>query len=326
MREALAIDPSVKLPEHTLRRYNGKPSVLQEEEWRISNNRREIDLLSVVDTGHAGPNVLQVETKRSSSENEQSLAEDALNQVKWFKEYLERTHGANLNNASFALAVALPMKSPTPYCHCQGNSRSVFAEKYEVTEDGKNKGRNYHACCRRGNGSGACGFFQWVGADTSLQHEDNLLHDNSCSQDSPVEITAPAHTQHSRKAGSKPNDPRKFELCPNEPSAQCRFLRWVGESIPVSNLPDCTGHKEAMFRKFRDHFLMEEDLKNDEESKKKLSLWWSKHGPGNNGPEGTNGPARTLVKNLITLSAMVITKLPRFVSSMNPDSQMILMR
>ena len=71
------------------KKYGGNPTPDQVEQWRISNDNHEIDLVSILMMQKV---VIQTETKSTETETPEETKEkrvkDAIDQVKFFREYL----------------------------------------------------------------------------------------------------------------------------------------------------------------------------------------------------------------------------------------------
>jgi len=247
IREALGLE-ALEMHEDTKQdTFNGTPTPDQEEKWRINNDRREIDLLSIILSTET---ILQMETKSAS---ESPAVKEALNkgirQMTFLKKYLQRIHGNLLNNYWFLPALALPNKTLHHKCY-----HSKFVAQLEVkavdlsigrdANDNCNgstvvqgntvpKGDNkkYQICSRTAKGIGACGFFKWSDEADPLYHDDTA---STCKCGSePITITVPLQEKEPSKGTQKTTKEKKlpekrmFQVCRNN---QCSFFCWKDES------------------------------------------------------------------------------------------------
>ena len=90
-------------------KYGGSPTPDQLEQWRINNDHREIDLLSILMVQKI---IIQTETKSTAPDKEDvtkdGRVKEAIHQVKFFREYLTRMHGREVNDFVFTPTVAFP--------------------------------------------------------------------------------------------------------------------------------------------------------------------------------------------------------------------------
>ena len=100
-------------------KFGGKPSLDQLEQWRISNDRREIDLVSIVDSRNL---IIQTETKSAKPGTSVQVRQEAINkaidQVKFFQGYLKRMHGCEAKKFQFIPILAFPNLSKAYHCFC----------------------------------------------------------------------------------------------------------------------------------------------------------------------------------------------------------------
>ena len=304
------------------RKFDGRPSVTEKERdketeaWRLSNNRREVDLISVIPNTKTGPTLLQVETKSAANKSAVNKATKAgVKQLQWFKKQSERTHTSYLRGIRYVGAIALPNSSPMLQhkCYCD-----LPVEVEKVHEPGNNHDREYRVCQKSGKGlaansfgetNTACEFFSWVQCSTLLVHNPA----GNCCTSQPDNVT-------SQKPVEK-REPRQFQVCSGQPDQQCEFFRWLEDTAarptPVAPIPI---HKEGTF--CGEHFLLKPHL----EGIADLDTWWKKlniHESKNAGSSPMS--ASDLRRRLIALSSMVFSRLPRLLSVMSADSQMILL-
>ena len=284
------------------------------EQTRIYNDRREIDLLSVLSTDKQKV-VLQAETKANVIDTSDSyIRKDirkGIEQLEHFKNYLERMHGAEVKNFWYSPAVGLPNLS---VCFCNpGKCVTEIEISQNQTSDGASldqayQGRKYQVCPIRIRGHG-CGFFKWEG-DLSPDPQCDLDGASSCAcGKQPITIEVPL--PESKKAKGGP--PKRFHVCENN---GCNFFRWFDQ-------PQKSKKDQTFGNSCTKHFILKEHIMNQEKQK----VWWNENcrmppGHGDSGKPQID----SLKGRLLTVASMAFTRIPRLLSRDTPDSMLILMR
>ena len=309
------------MPAKSKERFGGHPSREQTEKWLISNNRREIDLVSVI----SDRNVLHVETK-SAPKNESDAVSKGTKQLEWFKCHMERTHGEYLKGVTYIPTIAMPNSTPTLtlFCYCKKPVQTLV-----VQEGGINHGRKYEVCCKNGKGTSACQFFKWSDSSNYLLHDSHLIHDPNCSSTEPVKVTAPEQTSKKGKSKAKKEkkEPRQFLICPLEEHMQCKYFKWVDEAdmdLVQNNLP-APKYRDTIIQNSANHILLKKHFDNEA-----LLHQWLKDNiidkSRDLSTKSEDSDTSDLTRRLVTLSAMVFTKMAHYLSHLTTDSQMILLR
>ena len=131
--------------ETKLERYGGDPTEEQMEQWRISNDRREVDFVSIIPSQNI---ILQAETKaaadNASVETKEEAISKGIDQLKVFKGYLERMHGPAVAKFQFIPALAFPNLSKRYKCFCQN---SHVESKESVMDDSHGQSSKTEAAC-----------------------------------------------------------------------------------------------------------------------------------------------------------------------------------
>ena len=117
------------MPPETKERYRGNPTPDQLEQWRINNDHRELDLVSILTMQKI---IIQTETKSTETKipekTKDKRVKDAIDQVKFFREYLIRMHQNEVDNFTFIPTIAFPNLEELPsskkrsQCYCKNIS------------------------------------------------------------------------------------------------------------------------------------------------------------------------------------------------------------
>ena len=330
-------------------KYGGSPTPDQLEQWRINNDHREIDLLSILMVQKI---IIQTETKSTAPDKEDvtkdGRVKEAIHQVKFFREYLTRMHGREVNDFVFTPTVAFPNLSTLPspkkrsQCYCknvnledrsQRNGDSDTRARYraatmftieEANMNEPNRGRGawyldtkYVTCASTVRGEG-CLFFKWGFEDGSVLQKDTAGENCLCGI-KPLTVSVPQ-----QRPGK---EAKQFQVCQAQGNQRCKFFRWVNEpERDDDHKEDTNGQQDLAERKTffkgscEKHFMFKQHVENATERKE----WWKQ----NCNPSTTSNvmQGETLRGRLIITSSMVFTRLPRLLSKLTPNSQLILMR
>ena len=330
------------------------------EQTRISNDRREIDLISVssteaqkvvlqaetksavLDTSDSNikrdskrriPVVLQAETKSAVLNTSESYIKRdikrGIEQLEHFKGYLQRIHGDDVKNFRYSPAVALPNLS---ICFCNPGK---WVKEVEISDNQTSNGasldpyhgRKYQVCPRRFG----CGLFRWEN-NVGPHLQCDLGQESLCKCGAqPITIEVPL--QENKKPKKKPEDPKRFQVCQYN---GCNFFRWLDQpedprlSQLTSSPPPANNvvEDQTFGNHCSKHFILKEHLINQEKQK----VWWDqncRNHTGNSTTElnSTTPQVDSLKKRLLTVSSMAFTRIPRLTSStLTPNSILILMR
>ena len=142
-------------PETREKKYGGNPTPDQVEQWRINNDLHEIDLVSILMVQKI---IIQTETKSTSPETKEltqkGRIKDAIDQVKFFREYLIRMHLSEVDNFTFIPTIAFPNMKELPssnkrsQCYCKNISLEEQGDAEQVTkseEEECNTVKNFEA-------------------------------------------------------------------------------------------------------------------------------------------------------------------------------------
>ena len=303
------------------------------EQTRISNDRREIDLLSVLST-EAQKVVLQAETKSAGLDSGYINRDitKGIEQLEHFKDYLQRMHGAEVKSFRYSPAVALPNLS---ICLCNpGKCVTEVTIPDNQTSNGASldpyHGRKYQICPTGTRGFG-CRFFKWCN-NVGPHLQCDLGQESFCKCGAePIAIEVPV--QETKKAKKKPEGPKSFQVCQNN---ACNFFRWLDQpqnprlsQLHISTPSANNGMKEQTFGNHcSKHFILQEHILNQEKQK----VWWDKNCRNHTGSSTTQLNSTklqidSLKKRLLTVASMAFTRIPRLTSStLTPNSILILMR
>ena len=296
------------------------------DKWRINNDNHEVDLVSILCVPEA---ILQTETKSSKKETKtkQRRVAEGIKQVEFFKEYLIRMHGSAVNNVVFTPIIAFPNLKTLPsksQCYCRNSLERLLrrgaeyksASTFAVNKDDQARGawcsdKLYAACPSTIQGEG-CLFFKWEDEySPSLQTANTGSNSCSCDRE-PLTIRVP---QPRPNAAAK-----RFQVCKDN---QCDYFAWVDEPDREGNQQIIDEAQRGSVSVFNDgsckrHFMFAQHTENETERNE----WWTK-----NCPQPTaNNASDTLRNRLIITSSMVFTRIPRLLSRLTPNSQLILMR
>ena len=307
-------------------KYSGNPSVGQLEKWRINNHHREIDLVSVLNNPKA---IIQTETKSSEKttgdKTKMKRTREAIEQLKFFKDYLTRIHASAAEDFIFIPTIAFPKLRMLPQvksqCYCQNENTGQYraAAFFKVTEDPHAVGtwflnKGYETCASTVQGEG-CLFFKWHGEDRPSQptltvastEPSNCLCDRET-----VMICVPQN---------RPNQIGKtFKVCPAQ-DKPCEFFAWIDEAERDTNaLQRKTVFKDSLCKK---HFVFKQHVNDASE----FLEWWNQICTQSQNTQNATGNNQYALRDrLIVTASMVFTRLPRLLSRMTSDSQLILMR
>ena len=154
IRKALGITEKKNMTDRTKdKKYGGNPggdpSPDQVEQWRINNDNHEIDLVSILMMLKV---IIQTETKSSEPGTKEvtqnGRIKDAIGQVKFFREYLIRMHGREVNDFVFIPIIAFPRLSTLPsskkrsQCYC----KNVNYEDTDLQRDAAKEAKTQEIC------------------------------------------------------------------------------------------------------------------------------------------------------------------------------------
>ena len=233
------------------------------EQTRIYNDCREIDLLSVLSTD-AQKVVLQAETKANVIDTSDSyIRKDirkGIEQLEHFKDYLQRMHGAEVKDFRYTPAVALPNLS---ICFCNpGKCVTEIEISNNQTSDGAAldkayHGRKYQVCPMRIRGLG-CGFFKWDG-EVGPDPQCGLGIELSCKCGKPpvtIEVPLPEPRTQNR-------NPKRFQVCSDN---RCSFFRWFDQHKELKE-------EQTFGNSCSKHFILKEHIMDQEKQK----VWWDEN-------------------------------------------------
>ena len=184
-------------------------------------------------------------------------------------------------------------------------------------------GKRYETCASTVSGKG-CLFFKWDFEDRPVPQTDTSPGALNCLCGiEPLTIRVPQH-RADKKA-------KQFQVCQAQ-DTRCNFFLWVNEperddhhsAKQETNGQQDLAEKKTFFKgSCPKHFIFKQHVENTTE----LKEWWK---------QNYKQPTACTVKDkkqddilrgrLITTSSMVFTRLPRLLSKLTPDSQLILMR
>ena len=380
IREALGITEEDVHKGTKLKKYGGNPTPDQVEQWRINHDNREIDLVSILMIQKI---IIQTETKSTTPETKedtkQNRKNEAIGQVKFFRDYLTRMHGREVNDFVFIPIIAFPNLSTLPkirsqcYCkkinsedmdlprdaateaksqetgnivkslrrtHSEGGTKTehqtkratIFAiEEADMKKDDRARGapylgKKYETCASTVQGEG-CLFFKWDCEDRPVLQTDTTAGSNcSCGME-PLTISVRQH--------QKDKIAKRFQVCQAQ-DKKCEFFLWVNE--PKRDCRHCKNQEtngqtiEAEQKTFfkgssekgtcKKHFMFKQHVENTTEREE----WWKENYNPSTVSNVKVKQDEILRRRLITTSSMVFTRIPRLLSKLTPDSQLILMR
>ena len=315
-------------------KYGGNPTPGQLEKWRINYYHREMDLVSLLMIRNV---VIQTETKASDEKTANKTINKAIEQLEFFREYLLRIHASAISDVSFVPTIAFPNLRKLPsaksqcYCHNENTGEHEVCALYAVS--GKQKmtgslwchGKKYEVCASTAQGEG-CLFFKWLDEDQPVQQTPDSSTGATCClcAEEPVIFSVPQKALLDSKK-QKYKKPKSFKVCKAQ-NQQCAFFCWVDEPLRLDStengLQDEAHVKFAFKGSFcKKHFIYKQHV----EDKTKLEEWWKRvcTGPAAN---PANDNKDTLRSRLIITSSMVFTRLPRILSKLTSESQLVMMR
>ena len=184
-------------------------------------------------------------------------------------------------------------------------------------------GKEYVTCASTVQGEG-CLFFKWDCEDRPVSQTDTTAGANCPCGVEPLTISVPQLQKY--------KSAKRFQVCQAQ-DKKCKFFLWVNE--PKRDGLHCKKQEtngqttEAKLTTFfkgssekgtcKKHFMFKQHIENATECQE----WWKE----NYNPSTTsNARDNILRRRLITTSSMVFTRIPRLLSKLTPDSQLILMR
>ena len=221
-------------------------------------------------------------------------------------------------------------QSPVAASSSDNGTKTSFQKQKEATsfavkEDNMNEddragggwylGKRYETCASTVQGMG-CLFFKWEFKDKPVLQKSTAAGASCLCGAEPLTISVPQR-QNEKSA-------KRFQVCQAQ-GKRCEFFSWVDEpqrddqrdSQEIKSQSDETFFKGTC----KKHFLFKQHVENATE----LKDWWKQNCKPSTGCN-VKDKKHILQGRLITTSSMVFTRLPRLLSKLTPDSQLILMR
>ena len=177
-------------------------------------------------------------------------------------------------------------------------------------------GKKYETCASTVQGEG-CLLFKWECEDRPVQQTDTTAAGSYCSCDmEPLTISV--------RQDRADKSPKRFQVCGQAQGTKCKFFLWVDEPKRDEHhrnngRRDIPEKKTFFNNSCEKHFMFKQQVDNATERKE----WWKQ----NYNPSTANNVMDNILRRrLITTSSMVFTRIPRLLSKLTPDSQLILMR
>ena len=204
-------------------------------------------------------------------------------------------------------------------------------EKGDMKEDDRTRGalylgKKYETCASTVQGEG-CLFFKWECEDRPVMQTDMTAGANCSCGVEPLTISVP-QLQKDKSA-------KRFQVCQAQ-DKKCEFFLWVDE--PKRDGRHCKNQEtngqtiEAEQKTFfkgssekgtcKKHFMFKQQVENTTEREE----WWKENYNPSTVSNVKVKQDEILRRRLITTLSMVFTRIPRLLSKLTPDSQLILMR